>query len=291
LPRKDALRRPVENSFAALYGTCLNGIVTFAKPHPVFVPPQNLDALIWRYTDLAKLLSLLDRSQLFFPRLDKLDDPFEGYYTKTVLALEHLSFEDLPEELKLQIPDEKALSIVIGNQKQMRELAKNQREITFVNSWYCNQHESAAMWSQYLKTQEGIAIRSSYQRLTESFERYQDFEVHIGMVNYLDYESDTIPFGNILAPVMFKRKSFEHERELRAVVWTLEHGKNAMGSENKFKDISGLYVAIDIPTLIERIYVTPTAPTWVRELIGSLVKRFGYTIPVVQSSLADAAFY
>lgn len=263
----------------------------FAQPHPVFVAPTNADSLIWRYTDLAKFLSLLDRSALFFSRLDKLDDPFEGSYTKSILALEKLKFEDLPAEMKGQIPDEQTFQIIVGSQKQVRNFAKSQREIMFVNSWYCSQHESAAMWSQYLKTQEGIAIQSSYRRLTECFDSYKDFDVRVGMVNYIDYELDTIPFGNILAPTMCKRKSFEHERELRAVIWTLEHGKNTWGPANKFKDTSGFYVSVDIPTLIERVYVAPTATSWVRELIDSLVKRFGYTIPVVQSSLAEKAFY
>ena len=90
---------------------------------------------------------------------------------------------------------------------------------------------------------------------------------------------------------MCKRKSFEHERELRAVIWTLEHGKNSWGPENKFKEVSGLYVPVDVPTLVERVHIAPTAPNWVRELIDSLIKRFGYTIPVVQSSLAEAPFY
>jgi hypothetical protein len=84
--------------------------VAFGKPHPVFVPPEDTNSLIWRYTDLAKLLSLLDRSELFFPRLDKLEDPFEGYYTKTALAFEKSKFRDLPPELKFQIPDEQTPS-------------------------------------------------------------------------------------------------------------------------------------------------------------------------------------
>jgi hypothetical protein len=147
------------------------------------------------------------------------------------------------------------------------------------------------MWSQYLRTQEGIAIRSSSKRLSESIARYPDFKINIGMVKYVDYESDTIPWGNILAPIMYKRKSFEHERELRAVIWTLEQAKNTWGAANKFKNVSGLYIAVDVPVLVERIFVAPTAPGWVRALIESLVKRFGYSIPVEQSSLADAAFY
>jgi len=263
----------------------------FAKPHPVFVAPANPDALIWRYTDLAKLLSLFDRSELDFPRLDRLDDPFEGYYTKTILALESTKFQDLPPELKRHIPDERTYIALVGNQKQIRNLTKDQREATFVNSWYCNEHESAAMWSQYLKTQEGIAIQSSYRRLSESLERYNDFDVHIGMVNYIDYELDPIPLGNIIAPVMCKRKSFEHERELRAVIWTIEHGKNDWGATNRFKDVPGLYVTVNIAKLVERVFVAPTGPVWVRELIDSLIKRFGYSIPAVQSSLAESAFY
>ena len=44
------------------------------EAHPsFFVAPGSLEARIWRYTDLAKFLSLFDRSGLFFPRLDKLE--------------------------------------------------------------------------------------------------------------------------------------------------------------------------------------------------------------------------
>jgi hypothetical protein len=267
--------------------------VPLADPHPIFVPPENRDAHIWRYHDLGKLLSLFDRSALFFPRLDKLEDPFEGYYTKSILALENSKLEDLPAELRAQIPDENALHNAALFHRQIRQFAKEQREITFVNSWYCSEYESAAMWSLYLKTREGIAIRSSYNRLMESLSGYEDFNVHIGMVKYIDYDRDSIESGNrnVLAPLMHKRKSFEHEKELRAVIWTVEHAKNEFGSGNKFKDTPGLYVKVHIPTLVDRVYVAPTAPTWIRELIESLLRRFGYTIPVVQSSLSEAAFY
>ncbi len=49
----------------------------------------------------------------------------------------------------------------------------------------------------------------------------------------------------------------------------------------------GHAASVDVLVLVEQIFVAPTAPSWVVELIGSLVKRFGYSIPVVQSSLAD----
>jgi hypothetical protein len=261
------------------------------EAHPVFAAPANLKARIWRYTDLAKFLSVFDRSALFFPRLDKLDDPFEGSYTKSILTFEDVKFDDLSNDLRVQIGNEEAFRNIVGSNRQFREFAKTLREITFVNSWYCNEHESAAMWSQYLRTQEGIAIQSTYERLCKALAGYEEFQINLGMVNYIDYESDSIPFGNAIYLTMYKRKSFEHERELRAVIWTMQHGKNMPGSENKFKDEPGLYVSVDIPTLVERVYLAPTAPSWLRDLIDSLLKRFGHEIPVVQSSLADKAFY
>jgi len=43
---------------------------------PVYFPPE--DQIISKYFDLTKFLSLLSRKALFFCRLDKLEDQFEG---------------------------------------------------------------------------------------------------------------------------------------------------------------------------------------------------------------------
>ena len=47
----------------------------------VFVLPAG-DEVIWRYMDLAKFLSALDRESLFFCRADLLGDLFEGSYPR-----------------------------------------------------------------------------------------------------------------------------------------------------------------------------------------------------------------
>lgn len=48
------------------------------EPHPVFEEPENKAAKIWRYIDLAKFASTLDRKALFFVQANKLEDPYEG---------------------------------------------------------------------------------------------------------------------------------------------------------------------------------------------------------------------
>ena len=43
--------------------------------HPI-QPPGH--AVLWRYMDFTRFLSMLDKGALFFARVDKLGDPFEG---------------------------------------------------------------------------------------------------------------------------------------------------------------------------------------------------------------------
>jgi hypothetical protein len=264
--------------------------------HESFIAPESGDAKIWRYMDVAKLLSLLDKRALFFVRVDKLSDqdPFEGYYTNAMVKTDQLSFNDLPEGWKAGgIKDEKLWESVRLSNAQIREFVKTHRQFTFVNSWHMQQYESAAMWAQYLKSEDGIAVQSTYRRLIDSLADFADFSVQIGRVHYIDYEREMIPVGNIFFPYMYKRKSFEHERELRCLIWIVEHGKVDMHKPelNPFKDKSGMYVQVKLPTLIEKVFVAPTAPSWLRETLQSIVREFDVDLDVAQSDLSSVPLY
>jgi len=270
--------------------------MAFAE-HPDFQPPPTVDATIWRYMDLAKFLSLLDRSELFFVRADKLAeiDPFEGYYTNANLEFENLPFEETPKEWRARtnISDEGTFKSVVENMKIIRRVVKEQRELTFISSWHALEYESAAMWSLYVKTQEGIAIQSTYERFISSLAAYQDFDIYAGMIRYIDYKREVISMVNIFFPFMHKRKSFEHENELRALIWTPQHGRNEIGnpSQNKYLNVTGLYVKVDLGRLISCIYVTPTAAAWTLDLLRSVVKKYGLEVEVIHSDLALAPVY
>jgi hypothetical protein len=121
------------------------------------------------------------------------------------------------------------------------------------------------MWSQYIRSGEGFAIKSSYQKLIKSISTYADFEVYIGLIKYLDYDVDVIPVQNLLTPFMCKRKSFEHEKEIRCLIWTPQHGKNDFShpDKNVFKNSKGLRVGVSLDHLIDEIYISPNSPEWV----------------------------
>ena len=149
------------------------------ESHPEFTAPESDETTIWRYMDLAKFLSVLDKSALYFVRLDKLVDfdPFEGYYPKTNILFEQLSYQQLPEECKSDngFKDEAFFEAYKKARKKARSFAKSNREVTFVNCWHAQAHESAAMWSQYLKSQDGIAIQSTYKKLIDSLAGYEEY--------------------------------------------------------------------------------------------------------------------
>jgi hypothetical protein len=56
------------------------------EQHPVFDAAISRDEPVWRYFDLPKFLSFLQRRALFFSRADLLGDPLEGSFTKATAA-------------------------------------------------------------------------------------------------------------------------------------------------------------------------------------------------------------
>jgi hypothetical protein len=226
--------------------------------------------------DFTKLVSLIDSRRLFFSRVDQLGDPFEGSWPRINVHAR----QDVPED----IPTEHKGSFAMA-MKNLPRFNKQWPKHAAVNCWHMNEHESAAMWKLYLKSNEGIAVQSSYKNLRDSI--VDDERVFLGIIEYIDYENESIDSGNILSAFVHKRKSFEHEREVRALVMKLPVGdENDPGLHFDRETIAhGLKIKVDLERLIENIYVAPSAPNWFADLVRALVQRYGYGFEVVHSRL------
>ena len=76
--------------------------------HKAFPAPPSEDTMIWRYFNLSKFLALIDKSALYFTRIDRLNnDLLEGYYPRKNLEGEKLAYKDLPDEQKKDPLNEK----------------------------------------------------------------------------------------------------------------------------------------------------------------------------------------
>jgi hypothetical protein len=86
--------------------------------------------------------------------------------------------------------------------------------------------------------------------------------------------------GHLLSAFFCKRKSYEHEHEVRAVIHRPDDDP-----------LPGLAILVDIESLVSEVVVAPSAPTWVRDIIRSLVTQYGFDFPVTQSALDADPLY
>jgi hypothetical protein len=133
----------------------------------------DCDAKLWRYIDFSKLASFLATGTLFFSRADRFDDTWEGAVSPSDVEA---------WEAAVQASDEGRddRDTLIGN---YRRTFQGLRRHTYISCWHENAGESAAMWKLYLKSDEGIAIQTSFARLRDELNESARF-VHLGRVRY-----------------------------------------------------------------------------------------------------------
>lgn len=255
------------------------GDLPYDPTHPVFTLPASGDQTIWRYLDLAKLVALLKDRAIYLSRADRLEDPFEGSTTRLVTE----------ERAAHLIEEGSSPKFAEAWSKALRET----RSYTYVNCWHLSPYESAAMWSLYARQGLGVAIRSTIPRLTQTLTDNlvkTPEVVHVGVVHYIDYSTDWIPEGNVLWPYVHKRKSFEHEKELRVVTTILPR---IIDGENPVQEPSadGFLAPVDPNLLVEELYVAPGSGKWFRDVVQATTKNFGLDRQVHESSLDGTPVY
>ncbi|KAF2081352.1 DUF2971 domain-containing protein [Flavobacterium sharifuzzamanii] len=217
--------------------------------------PDDPDTIVWKYLDLSKFLDLLLSKKLFMSRSDKFEDQYEGTFS-----------EPTYEEIKKLAADN----------PEFLNYYKTHREKVAISSWHINEYESFAMWQIFTKNNEGLAIQSTIRRLQKAVKPENNFDQYIGEVNYIDYKKEYIPFDDLFFPFLFKRKSFQYEREVRILSDTSK-------SEIKLND--GLKINVDINQLIEKIYIHPKSENWYKKLVIELVERLGFGFEIEKSDL------
>lgn len=235
--------------------------------HKSFDRPAG-NPTLWRYMDVTKFIDLLERQALFFCRSDLLGDPWEG-------TIAGLTARQVAQNAERQgIPTE-VLMPAIGSD--------GMRAHVFVNCWHANEYESAAMWKVYLQSSEGIAVRTDHSALLAALEPAPHV-IRSTMIRYIDYETESFPITNAFWPFVHKRRSFQHEHELRLVFWASEDRNQALAMPGS----SGVSIPIDVRSMIRAVHVAPTSPKWLCTLIEKIMVRYEMSSPVVRSNLYDS---
>jgi hypothetical protein len=224
--------------------------------HSEFPQPKDTSVLAWRYMDLAKLLSLIVKRELYLRRLDLLPDKFEGTFPRLALAALTEAYSRSTDILFTQpSPAEVA--------KTHLDFTIKQRKRMYVNCWHLGNHESEAMWRIYCG-EDGVAIVLPYAVLRPAI---SNGSAWIGTVKYLDYKTAVLSIGNVFRVALHKRQEFSYEKEARIVSF----GANPNPSPD---DAGPPFITIpwDIE-LIQKIVVNPYAADWYLATIRETLER------------------
>ncbi|MFQ5687081.1 MAG: DUF2971 domain-containing protein [Candidatus Scalindua sp.] len=255
------------------------------------ISENELDYTIWRYLTFSKFISLLTYGSLWFPKLNILQDQFEGNLPTPARE----SLEASHQKWKTKFPP--------NLHNQFDEMAKRNvedgRELTVVNCWFLDESESPEMWDDYVQNNEGVAIRSTVRKLATHVFTEPQFS-SIGKVRYVDFASHdmTIYHASQASERAFlKRDCLKHEQEVRIVTlnfktpacvdmngipYTQEQiaGKNMNNFEN-----AGLYIRVNLEKLIDSIVIAPQAPGWFELLIKRIMGLSQLNIEIKRSEL------
>ena len=246
----------------------------------VFNAPSNRNTNIWRYMDFTKFISLLNSGSLHLTRCDQFDDTIDEFVPPNEVNTD-LERETLADRQSLSKTQTSTTSDTFR---------KLQKRYVFINCWHIHEGESIALWRRYTRTNEAIAIQTRFSKLREALPA----NYYIGQVNYVDSQAYKRCRNERLYPIMHKRKSFEHERELRVCyVDTYEFSQHMKNPEDyHLSDKTRLVetIPVDVQSLVETVRVAPGAPSWLVELVKDSLILFGYRLPVSQANTTDSLY-
>lgn len=239
--------------------------------HKYFDTPPN-ETTVYKYMSFAKFVYLLQYKKLYFTRLDHLEDEGEG------IIEDPFSQQDKSRESYLRINK-------------------------YVNCWHINEHQSEAMWKLYGGIRsEGVAVKSSVGGIKRAIAK-DSTPVWIGRI---DYNKDPQKLNDevlhsFYPQVLYKRKIFEHEKELRLCVSSplnanpppylitgLPHIKDTRKLSRLIVDeqlyAKKILVKVDLSSLIDEVVV---GNCWLKPLTEKMIKAKRLKCAVI-SSLSKA---
>lgn len=230
-------------------------------------PPTNSLQQLWRYFRYDRLIELLSTEDLFFAHLSKLSDGLEGSLTeRTRERLFRWSYGRYGGN-------------VAAARAEVDQYEKH-RDAFFVNCWHMNDAESYLMWKVY--GNQGFAIQTTFERVQIAFDRFEG-EINGGVVEYLDFERDGMPIGNVFTAVAKKDLPYRDEREFRLYFW-----QPGLANQRIEAGPDGVPVRVDLEKLIERVVISPrlkNIPSEFYELLERKNIKCRITSSVVQERL------
>jgi hypothetical protein len=233
-----------------------------------------------------KFCWLVEKSTLYHARLDQFNDPFEGAVTNVYARLR----------------DAGEIEPYFSSKKYEPWIFKSLRFRQFATCWHASEHESDALWKLYASGGAGIAVVSTMERMYQSVDLTPHMHGILGQVEYADFDNHDMRRDTgahtVIRPGHLKLKSFEYEREVRGIIiaeFIVDGTTHIMDDTSlerqRLQQPLGISAKVDLKGLIQSIVVSPTAKSYVEELVRIVAKRHGLDHLVCKSDLLKTPVY
>lgn len=210
---------------------------------------------VWRYLGFSRFAWLLQNRQLWLCRLDLLGDAWEGALAGE--QLDHVIGRHPPSPLSGP-PREDAW-------ERSERIIKLWRQTTFASCWSASEHKSHALWRIYCGANEGVAIQTTLDKLTEFAGNLSVQKIEYG-----------VPGSKRRTPTRLdlatkKRPMYEFEREVRIIKVIEGDGDVA---------IHGQRLDWDPEKWIDHISVHPEASGSFLETVTAMISTYAPALKV-----------
>lgn len=262
--------------------------------------------------DFPKFVELITSRTLWLANAEVLaaDDPYEGL--PNAVQFPHRmwkSIDETPEALRKQIlemrssadqsPNDAFKSWFMGEEQRCIMALSGRRDF-YINCWHAAEYESVAMWKLYGSPGAGVAVITNGARLETALAANEE-DFFLGAVKYRDASIIQIGTPNVFDDIMIKRNSYAYESEVRLVHWHTGEFHDALENfawndeKMRFDDLiedrrpinPGYSFPCDIDVLIDRVIVSPFAPSWYEPMINRLRDQLALNFRMVRSKLLE----
>ena len=217
---------------------------------------------LWRYMNLSKFVSLIEKNALWLARADTFRDKHEGRFPDEMRTIIEKAYEGFGDDDP---------SIVKDADDFQDYLRKN----TFLSCWHKNFDENMVMWEIYGRDNNALAIQTTVEAMKNSvdFSKLSGHSLILKNVTYLraDEISGVLKYEECF---FIKRPHFSFEEEVRISLDTYSRFNPSK------KTPYGHELSVNINGLIEKILIHPDSPDWFMDVTNSITKKYKIHAPV-----------
>lgn len=256
-----------------MWGSINNGPAFRIRPGHQKDLGTHPDTLLWRYMPKSFFLDLLASRSLFFTRLTHHheSDPFEGALPNAVAEM----FDSIVASKGGDVAEF----------RRVREsVVKKFLRVVLINCWHERAYENRQMWDRYGRQEEAVAVATTFNLLRTSLPNHVD----VGHVDYVDVAQEEICEYSVNPSFQayFKRREYEDEREVRAMVFDYPTVAPKLEEQIPIEPGTeiGYRIPVNIGTLVQRVVVSPDTPAILDE-VQDAASNAGLRVDVESSSL------